>query len=171
MAQRAEIARRKAQMLLENNGSEANDHDVEEPWDYGEGTSAQGALGQWATAREPTPTPPPVPPEPVRRASETLPDGSIIEHFPLAGAGSPISDEQMFETDPETYLKSCGSLGDPDKFEIAELLMTTGMSNEGRNRMLKSKLYKGKTPWKNCQQMLGDVDKLPKGPEWEISLR
>ncbi|KAG8780467.1 hypothetical protein FRC12_022990 [Ceratobasidium sp. 428] len=172
MARRAEIARRKARLLLEENGSQAgrDDENEEEPWDYGEGTSAQGALGQWATAHEPAPAPAPAPvqPEPACRANERLPNGSILEHFPIAEAGSPISDEQTPEMDPETYLASCGSLGDPDAFEIAELLMTTGLSNKGRNRLLKSKLYKGKTPWKNCQQMLGNVDKLPKGPEWKI---
>ncbi|KAG8748207.1 hypothetical protein FRC12_013885 [Ceratobasidium sp. 428] len=138
-----------------------------EPWDYGEGTSAQGALGQWATAYKPAPTPPPTPAPPTH---EQLPDGTTLEFFPYAEAGSLISDEQRPETSPDAYLKSCGRLSDPDYFEIAELLMTTGMSNEGRNRMLKSKLYKGKTPWKNCGQMIDNIDKLPSGAKRTIRM-
>ncbi|KAG8793582.1 hypothetical protein FRC12_002297 [Ceratobasidium sp. 428] len=142
-AQRAELARRRAEEEeeAEHQQGAADEMEVdaegEEPWDYGEGTSAQGALGQWATACEPAPTPPstPIPP-----AYEVLPDGTILEYFPIPGAGSPISDEQLREENPETYLKACGTLSDPDYFEIAELLMTTGLSNASRNRMLKSKL-------------------------------
>ncbi|KAG8780532.1 hypothetical protein FRC12_022890 [Ceratobasidium sp. 428] len=129
---RAEIARRKlAQQKLEQDQAESCKQkaklgeNMDEAWDYGEGTSAQGALGQWATAQERTPTP--VPPAPACNVYEQLPDGSTLKHFPIAEAGSLISNEQAPQTDPKAYLKSCGSLGDPDKFEIAELLVTTGL--------------------------------------------
>ncbi|KAG9074442.1 hypothetical protein FRC06_010691, partial [Ceratobasidium sp. 370] len=120
-----------------------------------EGTSQQGSL----------PRPPPVlaPTTP-----QTLPDGTTIEPFPLAEAGSPISDDQVNEEDSKSYLASCGDLADPDIFEIAELLMTIGLSDGGRNKLLKSKLYKGKTTWRDCRQMLKEIDKLRHGAEWKM---
>lgn len=28
--------------------------------------------------------------------------------------------------------------------------------------------YRGQTPWKNCQKLLEDIDKLPHGPGWKV---
>ncbi|KAG9088862.1 hypothetical protein FRC07_012460 [Ceratobasidium sp. 392] len=89
---RAEIARQKRELeaLEQARGPEEN---MDEDWDYGEGTSAQGALGQWATAQERTPTPVPPAPAPAFDKCERLPDGSIHQHFPIPEVGTPISDE------------------------------------------------------------------------------
>ncbi|KAG8706404.1 hypothetical protein FRC09_002431, partial [Ceratobasidium sp. 395] len=167
---RAQLARERERRRLEEEAAgdeeadQVNELDAEEPWDYGEGTSAQGAQGTWATANH-TPAAPATPePEPEERCA----DGTILQHFPVAGAGAPIVDAQAQDLDPDVYLKACGNLADPDYFEIAELLMTTGLSNTNRTRFLKSKLYKGKTPWKNCKQMLDDIDVLPGGPKFKV---
>lgn len=40
----------------------------------------------------------------------------------------------------ESYMRMCGTLADPDNFEVAELLMTTGLSKGSKSRHLKSKI-------------------------------
>ncbi|KAG9091640.1 hypothetical protein FRC06_000483, partial [Ceratobasidium sp. 370] len=65
-------------------------------------------------------------------------------------------------------MASMGSLGDSHNLDIAELLLTTGLTNTGRDKHLKSRLYQGRTPWKNNKQLMADVDKLPHGPEWNV---
>ncbi|KAG8718700.1 hypothetical protein FRC09_012251, partial [Ceratobasidium sp. 395] len=82
---------------------------IDKAWDYGKGTSAQGALGQWATAQEHTPMP--VPPAPACDVYKLLPYGSVLKHFPITEVGSLISDEQAAEINPKAYLQSCRSLG------------------------------------------------------------
>ncbi|KAG8705479.1 hypothetical protein FRC11_009012, partial [Ceratobasidium sp. 423] len=46
--------------------------------------------------------------------------------------------------------------------------MMVGLTNKGRDRMLKSRAYARKTPWRNCVQMLKDLDKLPHSPSWKM---
>jgi hypothetical protein len=48
-----------------------------------------------------------------------------VENFPISTAGAPISSETRPAPDLEEYLRSCGSLGDPKLFKMAELLMMT----------------------------------------------
>ncbi|CAE6368386.1 unnamed protein product [Rhizoctonia solani] len=64
------------------------------------------------------------------------------------------------------YMEAFGPLADPDLFETASLLMTTGLSGKARTKHLRSSLYKGKTPWKNNRALLKDIDRLPRGVEW-----
>ncbi|KAG8690900.1 hypothetical protein FRC11_008260 [Ceratobasidium sp. 423] len=64
-------------------------------------------------------------------------------------------------------------MANPDHFEVAELLLTSGLTNADKDRHLKSKKrknskYAGKTPWPHCDAMLADVDKLMHGPEYEV---
>jgi hypothetical protein len=67
---------------------------------------------------------------------------SRVESFPISTAGSPISSEIRAQTmareDLQDYLASCGFMGEPEKFEVAELLMTTGLNGKNRTRHLKS---------------------------------
>ncbi|QRV89202.1 hypothetical protein RhiJN_17220 [Ceratobasidium sp. AG-Ba] len=68
----------------------------------------------------------------------------LVEKFPIETAGAPVSDRrrgrELTREDLHDYLASCGSMGEPDKFEVAELLMTTGLSAKNRTRWLKSSL-------------------------------
>jgi hypothetical protein len=66
--------------------------------------------------------------------------GWYIEPYfdPLAGA--PISDEVLPPIVLEVYMHSCGDMGKPDSFEMAELLLTTGLTDAGKNRHLQSVL-------------------------------
>ncbi|KAG8713983.1 hypothetical protein FRC09_018122 [Ceratobasidium sp. 395] len=95
---------------------------------------------------------------------------TFVEHFPGGTAGSPISNDSACPRNLEAYLESCGRLADPETFEAAELLMTTGMSGVARTRHLQSSFYKGKTPWANSRQMVADIDRLPHGPDWSAQI-
>ncbi|KAG8731449.1 hypothetical protein FRC11_004123, partial [Ceratobasidium sp. 423] len=95
--------------------------------------------------------------------------GLYVEEFPISSAGAPISNECKPPPDLDAYMRRCGPMKDPDHFEAAELLMTSGLSNADKDRHLKSKKYAGNTPWPHCNAMLADVDKLAHGPEFELS--
>jgi hypothetical protein len=76
--------------------------------------------------------------------SSSQSDNSIfIEEFPNPSAGAPISGDKAYSPDPGLFLKSCGNLGEPKYFEMAELLMTTGLSNSSRERFIKSTMVSG----------------------------
>jgi hypothetical protein len=65
---------------------------------------------------------------------------AFIDFFPSAEAGALISDNCTHEIDLCAYIQACGVLADPEQFEVAELLMTTGLTNSARDRFLKSRL-------------------------------
>ncbi|KAG8788550.1 hypothetical protein FRC12_014430 [Ceratobasidium sp. 428] len=92
----------------------------------------------------------------------------FVEYFSDPRAGAPINDIVVQPIDLESYMTSTGNLGNPDYFETAELLMTTGLTNTGRDAHLKSRLYVGHTPWVNNKRLIVDIDKLPHGPEWKV---
>jgi hypothetical protein len=66
--------------------------------------------------------------------------GWYIEPFPDPLAGAPISDEVLPPIDLEIYMRSCGEMAKPDNFEMAELLLTTGLTDAGKNQHLRSVL-------------------------------
>ncbi|CAE6534652.1 unnamed protein product [Rhizoctonia solani] len=94
--------------------------------------------------------------------------GLFVEEFPDPRAGAPSSRERLPPEDLDAYMRSCGPLADPDNFEAAEILMTSGLSNADKDRHLKSKRYIGTTPWGHCDAMLADIDKLAHGPEFKL---
>jgi hypothetical protein len=64
----------------------------------------------------------------------------FVERFPDPRAGAPINDKTVAPVDLKAYMANAGNLGDPDHFDTAELLMTTGLTNGGRSAHLKSRL-------------------------------
>ncbi|KAG8780267.1 hypothetical protein FRC12_023265 [Ceratobasidium sp. 428] len=95
--------------------------------------------------------------------------GLYVEPFPDPLAGSPISEERISPPDLKAYMRSVGRMAEPETFEVAELLMTSGLTDAAKDRHLKSTLYKGQTPWCNCDAMHTDIDKLKHGPIFEVS--
>jgi hypothetical protein len=63
-----------------------------------------------------------------------------VEKFPISTASMPILDDAMWEPDLREYMKTCGTLADPDMFDIAELLMMTVPKSKDRTWHLKSNL-------------------------------
>lgn len=64
--------------------------------------------------------------------------GLYIEDYPDPLAGAPISDEYAPTTNLAEYMRCCGPMADPEDFEAAELLMTTGLTDTAKDRHLKS---------------------------------
>ncbi|KAG9080385.1 hypothetical protein FRC06_006648, partial [Ceratobasidium sp. 370] len=114
------------------------------------------------------------PPRPNRRTRHRLKralrrwKGLFVEDFPDPLAGTPVSEEQAPPPHVPSYLRLCGNLAKLWNFDIAEMLMTLGMTDAARERHLKSPVYQGQTPWSGCEAMLKDIDKLPHGPEFTI---
>ncbi|KAG8737181.1 hypothetical protein FRC10_008489 [Ceratobasidium sp. 414] len=95
--------------------------------------------------------------------------GWYVEPFPDPLAGAPISDNLLPPVDLEVYMRSSGEMGKPEYFEMAELLLMTGLTDSGKNKHLSSVLYRGSTlPWKNTTQLYTDVDQLKHGPVWHL---
>ncbi|KAG8729536.1 hypothetical protein FRC10_003813 [Ceratobasidium sp. 414] len=95
--------------------------------------------------------------------------GWYVEPFPDPLAGAPISDNLLLPIDLEAYMRSSGEMGKPDHFEMAELLLMTGLTDSRKNQHLGSVLYRGSTiPWKNTTQLYTDVDQLKHGPVWHL---
>ncbi|QRV89045.1 hypothetical protein RhiJN_17063 [Ceratobasidium sp. AG-Ba] len=92
----------------------------------------------------------------------------FVEPFPDPRAGAPINDEVVPPLDLAAYMAKVGNLANPDYFDTAKLLMTTGLTNAGRDAHLQSRLYKGQVPWPNNKRLLGDINKLPHGPDWTV---
>ncbi|QRV95463.1 hypothetical protein RhiJN_23481 [Ceratobasidium sp. AG-Ba] len=92
-----------------------------------------------------------------------------VEFHPKQHAGQPIRQVKP-EDLPEYYQKypEVGELSDPDSFEIARLLMVSGVSGQFRNRYLTLKHIRSRMPWSNNRVLLMDIDKLPRGPPWKV---
>ncbi|EUC54041.1 hypothetical protein RSOL_027710, partial [Rhizoctonia solani AG-3 Rhs1AP] len=96
--------------------------------------------------------------------------GLYVEEFPDATAGAPISNERVPPRNLDAYMHACGPMADPEHFEVAELLMTSKLTDVDKDRHLKSRKYAGKTPWSHCGAMVSDVDRLTHGPEFKKGL-
>ncbi|KAG8699840.1 hypothetical protein FRC09_006339 [Ceratobasidium sp. 395] len=92
----------------------------------------------------------------------------FVERFKDPRAGAPINDKVAQPLNLKAYMASVGNLANSDYFDRAELLMTTGLTNTGRDAHLKSRLYVGQTPWKTNKSLIADIDKLPHGPVWDV---
>ncbi|QRV91967.1 transporter protein Sec61 subunit alpha [Ceratobasidium sp. AG-Ba] len=91
---------------------------------------------------------------------------TYIEKYPSATAGEPVGQVVVGENQP---YPDVGELADCDSFEIAKLLMESGVSGRFRNCYLRLKRIKALMPWKNNRALIKDVDKLPHGPDWAVS--
>ncbi|QRW02256.1 hypothetical protein RhiLY_01253 [Ceratobasidium sp. AG-Ba] len=58
--------------------------------------------------------------------------GMLVEEFLDQLAGAPISSERVPKPKLDEYIKSTGVFADPRNFEIAELLMTTGLTDSAK---------------------------------------
>ncbi|KAG8730067.1 hypothetical protein FRC10_003164 [Ceratobasidium sp. 414] len=116
----------------------------------------------------PLPPPPSPPNGPSAHLEYDTSRQVFVERYPDPRAGAPINDKVVEPIDLNAYMAKAGNLGNPDHFDTGELLMTTGLTNVGRDAHLKSRLYKGKTPWINNKNLIADIDKLPHGPGWKV---
>ncbi|KAG9124361.1 hypothetical protein FRC07_011919 [Ceratobasidium sp. 392] len=92
---------------------------------------------------------------------------AFVEEFSDDRAGQPINDSRAEPFDLRAHMRSVGRMASPADFEVAELLMTTKMTNKARDKHLKSRKYRGKTPWRDVNALMRSIDKLPSGPDWK----
>jgi hypothetical protein len=71
--------------------------------------------------------------------------GFFVEKFPDPSAGEPITEDRMTPVDLKAYIRSSGVMANPANLETAELLMTTGLKDSGKDRHLKSHLVSKST--------------------------
>ncbi|KAG8734101.1 hypothetical protein FRC10_011942 [Ceratobasidium sp. 414] len=95
-------------------------------------------------------------------------ENAFVEHFPDRRASAPINDKTAPAPNLNEYMAATGNLGIPRHLDTAELLLTTGLTADGRDEHLRSHLYVGNTPWKSNRELMEDLDKLPRGPGWEV---
>ncbi|KAG9078478.1 hypothetical protein FRC06_008343, partial [Ceratobasidium sp. 370] len=93
---------------------------------------------------------------------------AFVEPFPDPRVGAPINDKATPAPNLDKRMADAGNLGIPRHLDTAELLLTTGLTANGRDEHLRSHLYVGNTPWKNNKELMEDLDKLPHGPGWEV---
>ncbi|QRV96337.1 hypothetical protein RhiJN_24355 [Ceratobasidium sp. AG-Ba] len=91
---------------------------------------------------------------------------TYLEKYPGAMAGEPVGQAVVGENQP---YPDVGELADRDSFEIAKLLMESGVSSRFRNCYLRLKRMRALMPWKNNRALIKDVNKLPHGPDWAVS--
>ncbi|KAF8700278.1 Zn-finger protein, partial [Rhizoctonia solani] len=93
---------------------------------------------------------------------------SFIQHYPVATAGAPIQEATNKER-TRRHHQDVGPFADPQVFEIAELLFTSGMSGKKTTKLLQLKRFQGVGPWDHNCALLRDIDAyLPRGPKWLI---
>ncbi|KAG9078278.1 hypothetical protein FRC06_008443 [Ceratobasidium sp. 370] len=54
-----------------------------------------------------------------------------VKTFPDPRTGAPINDKVVELLDLDAYMARAGNLGHPEHFETAEILLTTGLTNDG----------------------------------------
>jgi hypothetical protein len=59
--------------------------------------------------------------------------GIYVEHFPNPRAGAPISDQVLPALDLEEYLQATGPFTNLENFDVAQILMSSEMTNGLRN--------------------------------------
>lgn len=77
---------------------------------------------------------------------------TYIEPYPDPLAGSPINDAVAPPVNLHEYVQGTGSLADLENFNTLELLMTTGLTNDGRDRFIKSRAVSKNL--KHCEQAM-----------------
>jgi hypothetical protein len=102
--------------------------------------ASTSSLSAPADAQHDTPPEEPSTNPSVPESNGSFQDGHFVDAFPDHRAGAPISDKRRPEEDLRAYIQARGQLGKQANFETMELLMTTGLSNAGRDRHLKSRM-------------------------------
>ncbi|QRV92934.1 hypothetical protein RhiJN_20952 [Ceratobasidium sp. AG-Ba] len=132
-------------------------------------STAESGPPTTSTSARPRPVRPTEPQNPSNDSGYIDPKtGFYVVPFPDKLAGAPISDEELPPLDLEAYMRASGNLGDAHNFEMAELLLTSGMTDRTKNRHLSSILYRGSVPWQNTGHLYKDVDNLVHGAKWHL---
>ncbi|QRW04669.1 C2H2 zinc finger [Ceratobasidium sp. AG-Ba] len=112
--------------------------------------------------------PAPAPPHPpLREVTDRYGHRYFIEDYHVPTVGEPIRRQTPEELAQNQY-PDVGALADPDFFEIAQLLLRSGVSGNFKGKYLRLKKLRGMMPWTTDRAMMQNVDRLPTGPEWSV---
>ncbi|KAG9122446.1 hypothetical protein FRC07_001163, partial [Ceratobasidium sp. 392] len=95
---------------------------------------------------------------------------TFVEPYPFPTVGTPIQRATAEELNEQRRSQvEVGPFADKELFELVEILMTSGMSGNQRDKFLKLNRMNDGTPWSNNREMILDIDKfLPRGPKWRV---
>ncbi|QRW08902.1 plasma membrane ATPase 4 [Ceratobasidium sp. AG-Ba] len=90
-----------------------------------------------------------------------------VERYKIPTVGEPIRRATAEELSRGNY-PDVGQLSDRQSFEIAQVLMESGMSGKYRDKCLRLRKFRPNSPWPNNRAMIKDIDKLPRGAGWSV---
>ncbi|QRV83627.1 plasma membrane ATPase 4 [Ceratobasidium sp. AG-Ba] len=90
-----------------------------------------------------------------------------IQQYHLPTVGEAIRKATKKELRRGKY-PDVGKLSDRHCFDIAQLLMASGMSAKYRNKLFRLKRLRDQMPYANNRAMIMDIDKLPHGAGWSV---
>ncbi|QRV96348.1 plasma membrane ATPase 4 [Ceratobasidium sp. AG-Ba] len=91
----------------------------------------------------------------------------FVEQYEIPTVGEPIRQATAEELSRGNY-PDVGQLSDQQSFEIAQVLMESGMSAKYRDKCVRLKRFRDRSPWSNNRAMVKDIDKLPRGAGWSV---
>ncbi|QRW13195.1 C2H2 zinc finger [Ceratobasidium sp. AG-Ba] len=134
-----------------------------EQYPYSGDESLEGIV---ADGRSPSPLPRP-PQPPLREMTDRYGHQYFIEDYHIPTVGEPIR-WQTAEERAQSEYPDVGELSKPDFFEIAQVLLRSGVSGNFRNKIIRLNRLRSLMPWETSRAMMRDVDKLPTGPGWSV---
>ncbi|QRV85180.1 hypothetical protein RhiJN_13198 [Ceratobasidium sp. AG-Ba] len=179
------VANEDAGYRQDDDSSESGRQTNSEHSDNDDGQVDMDARSDYGSDRRPSPPPSPRPyqrtPGAPRAAAQldeweaTQLDKIVDEHghrvyiqsYNTPNVGEPIRRATTEELDRGAY-PDVGQLSNPECFEIAQILMESGMSGKFWNRLLKVQRLRELMPWKTDQALIKDIDKLPRGANWTV---
>ncbi|QRV79955.1 plasma membrane ATPase 4 [Ceratobasidium sp. AG-Ba] len=90
-----------------------------------------------------------------------------VQQYPIPTVGGSIRKATDREKSRGKY-PDVGKLSDRHTFELAQLLMASGMSANYRNKFFRLKKLRDQMPYGSNREMIIDIDKLPHGAGWAV---
>ncbi|QRV80973.1 plasma membrane ATPase 4 [Ceratobasidium sp. AG-Ba] len=154
------------QMQEERDSDEETDLDSDINPDHAANSVADSNNGVKANFDPPPPVPPP-PQMPLQEVTNQYGHQYFVEDYHIPTVGEPIR-WQTPEEQAQNEYPDVGALSDPDLFEIAQVLLQSGISGNFRHKYLRLKRLRGMMPWTTNLAMMRNVDRLPTGPGWSV---
>ncbi|QRW10106.1 plasma membrane ATPase 4 [Ceratobasidium sp. AG-Ba] len=125
----------------------------------------------------PSPAPPSSPASPWAQSDETIHlheefdqfgNRIYVQYYEVPTVGEPIRRATNEEMRRGSY-SDVGKLSKRENFELAQLLIESGMSAKYRTKLFRLKRFRrSRLPWPNSRALMKDIDKLPHGARWSV---
>ncbi|QRV83755.1 plasma membrane ATPase 4 [Ceratobasidium sp. AG-Ba] len=90
-----------------------------------------------------------------------------VQEYHVPAAGEPVRLATEKEMSRGKY-PDVGKLSDRQTFDLAQLLMASGMSANYRNKLFRLQRLRDHMPYDSNRSMIVDIDKLPHGAGWSV---